>query len=98
MQKMEHPLCIGALIGCPYVATTFGIIIMVLCYFVRRWDTNLGRLAEKDQVKNIFKIPLKSENAMTEINGRTAVVDATSTNQAESVMSLGVVTVPRVKR
>ena len=35
---------------------------------------------------------------MTETNGRAAVVDATSTRQVASAMSLGVVIVPRVKK
>ena len=95
---MEHPLCIGATVGCPYVATTFGIIRRALFYFARRWNTHLGSLMEEDQVKNILKTHLKSENVRTETNGRAAVEDATSTSQAESVMNLGVVIVLRVKR
>ena len=94
---MEHPLCIGATVGCPYVATTFGIIRRALFYFARRWNTHLGSLMEEDQVKNILKIHSKSENVRTETNGRAAVEDATSTSQAESVMNLGVVIVLRVK-
>ena len=94
---MEHPLCIGATVGCPYVATTFGIIRRALFYFARRWNTHLGSLMEEDQVKNILKIHLKLESATTETNGRTVVVGATSMSQAESVMSLGVVIVPRIK-
>ena len=80
------------------MATSFGIIRMVLSYFVRRWDTHLGSLVEEDPVKNILKIHLELENVMTEINGRAAAVDAISTNQVESAMTLGVVIVPRVKR
>ena len=98
MRTMEHHLCIGATLGCPYVATSFGIIRMVLSYFVRRWDTHLGSLVEEDQVRNILKIHLKLENVMTETNGRAAVVDATSTRQVASAMSLGVVIVPRTRK
>ena len=95
---MEHHLCIGATLGFPYVATSFGIIKMVLSYFVRRWDTHLGSLVEEDPVRNILKIHLKLDNVMTEINGRAAVADAISTSQVESVMTLGVAIVPREKR
>ena len=98
MNTMEQPSYIGTTVGYPYAATTFGIIRMVLSYFVRRWDTHLGSLTEEDQVKNILKIHLKSENVWTETNWRAAVEDATSTSQAESAMSLGVVIVPRMKR
>ena len=91
-------MCIGAKLGFPYVATSFGIIKMALSYFVRRWDTHLGSLVEEDPVNNIHKIHLKLENVMTQINGRAAVADAISTNQVESVMTLGVAIVPRAKR
>ena len=95
---MEHPLCIGATVGCPYVATTFGIIRRALFYFARRWNTHLGSLMEEDQVKNILKIHLKLENVMTETNGKAAVADAISTSQAENVVTLGVLIVLRGKR
>ena len=98
MRAMEHPLYFGTIVGCPYVATTFGIIRMALSCFVRRWDIHLGSLTEEDQVTNIPKIHSKLVNATTETNGRAAVEDATSMSQAESAMSLGVVIVPRMKR
>ena len=53
---------------------------------------------EEDQVRNILKIHLKLENVMTETNGTAAVADAISTSQAESVVTLGVVIVQRVKK
>ena len=98
MRAMEHPLYFGTIVGCPYVATTFGIIRMALSCFVRRWDIHLGSLTEGDQVTSIPKIHSKLVNATTETDGRAAVEDATSTSQAESAMSLGVVIVPRMKR
>ena len=98
MRAMEHPLYFGTIVGCPYVATTFGIIRMALSCFVRRWDIHLGSLTEGDQVTSIPKIHSKLVNATTETNGRAAVEDATSTSQVESAMSLGVVIVPRMKR
>ena len=98
MRAMEHPLYFGTIVGCPYVATTFGIIRMALSCFVRRWGIHLGSLTEGDQVTSIPKIHSKLVNATTETNGRAAVEDATSTSQAESAMSLGVVIVPRMKR
>ena len=71
---------------------------MALSCFVRRWDTHLGSLTEEDQATNIPKIHSKLENVTTGTNGRAAVGAATSTSQAESAMSLGVVIVPRTKR
>ena len=98
MRAMEHPLYFGTIVGCPYVATTFGIIRMALSCFVRRWDTHLGSLTEEDQVTSIPKIHSKLVNVTTETNGRAAVGDVMSTSPAESVTSLGVVIVPRTKR
>ena len=98
MNTMEQPSYIGTTVGYPYAATTFGIIRMVLSYFVRRWDTHLGSLVEEDPVRNIHKIHLKLENVMTETNGTAAVADAISTSQAENVVTLGVLIVLRGKR
>ena len=98
--KLEEdgtPLVFGAIVGYPYVATTFGIIRLALSYFVGRWVAHLGRPAMQDQVKHIPKIHLKSENVTKGTNGRAAVGDATTTCQAESAISPGLVIVPKTR-
>ena len=75
-RRMVHHMCIGIILGIPFVVTTFGITKLALDYFVKKWDTPLESISARTQENHIQQIHLKLENVKKAIEQIDAVVDA----------------------